>query len=369
MSLSAPRPIIAIIGRPNVGKSSLFNRLIRRRQAIVSPISGTTRDRLYAPVRIGEIEADLIDTAGLSQTLGDDQLGPAMLDQVQQAVAQADLLIFVLDGQVGLTHDDQLLAETIRQASTPCVIFVNKVDDQSAPLDPKLLSLGIGQVVTGSIAQRRGTDELIEQLAGEIANLPNFEAPSESDKPVDSTETVEVPRIALIGRPNVGKSTLLNALAGDSRVIVSDIPGTTRDATDTLVKLPTGQSLIFTDTAGLRRRGKVGKTDKIERYSVIRTLKTIDQADLVLVLVDAVEGLTRGDVHAAMYALERGKKLITVFNKADLINPKDVNIYRYPFLSRLPMIFVSAKEGLNLDNLLDLLRETIDGQVAKSDPN
>lgn len=357
MSVGSKRPIIAIIGRPNVGKSSLFNRLVRQRKAIVSAVSGTTRDRLYAPIRIGEIDADLIDTAGLSQELGDDVLGTAMLEQVQQAVAEADALIFVLDGQAGLTRDDQVLAETIRQASTPCVVFINKVDDLDSPLDPKLFALGVGEVITGSLAQRRGTAELIEELTHLLQKLPSANQQTPTDGVPQSM--VFTPRIALIGRPNVGKSTLLNALAGSERVIVSDIPGTTRDATDMLVRLENGQSFILTDTAGLRRRGKIGKTDKVERYSVMRTMRAIDQANLVLVLVDAVEGLTRGDVHAAMYALERGKNLVTVFNKADLINPKDVNIYRYPFLSRWPMIFISAKEELNLDNLLLQIQESL----------
>lgn len=348
------RPVVAIIGRPNVGKSSLFNRLLRRRQAIVSPISGTTRDRLYAPVRLGHFEVDLIDTAGLSGELTEEVFGSEMLEQVQQAVEEADVLIFVLDGQAGLTHDDRQLAEIIRKSDTPAVTFINKVDAPDQQLDPKMLNLGLGETVLGSITQRRGTDELITALENvlEKVELQPLELP------VAETEST-VPRIALVGRPNVGKSTLFNALTGDQRVIVSDVAGTTRDTIDTKITFSTGQSVIITDTAGLRRRGKVGRADKIERYSVVRTLRAIDRADLVLLLVDAAEGLTRGDVHVAMYAIEQEKRLITVLNKADLVDPRTVNIYRFPFLSKRPMVFVSAKDQVNLEQLLEQIQTAL----------
>lgn len=339
------RPIVAIIGRPNVGKSSLFNRLAKKRQAIVSPKSGTTRDRLYTPVTLDSIEVDLVDTAGLSKDLGEIEFGHEMLEQVQLAVAEADALIFVLDAHSGFTEEDHQLAEIIRKAETPTIVFVNKVDNTELPLDPKLLSTGIGTTLTGSIVQRRGLNELRTAVESLVKSSPN----------VNQTvvfQTKHIPRVALVGRPNVGKSTLFNALLGYQRVIVSDIPGTTRDTIDTELTLESGERFIITDTAGLRRRGKVGRAEKVEQYSVLRTFRAIDAADVVVLVVDASEGLTRGDAHAAMYATEQKKQLITVFNKSDLVDPKIVNYRRFPFLSKRPMIFISAKEGQFISELL-----------------
>lgn len=344
------RPIVAIIGRPNVGKSSLFNRLLRRRQAIVSPISGTTRDRLYAPVTLNDREVDIVDTAGISGDLAAEHFGHEMLEQVQLAVQEADVLIFVLDGQSGMTHDDQKLAEIIRKAQTPTVVFVNKVDSPDQDLDQKMLNLGIGQTVLGSLAQRRGTDSLLEAVEKIL--------PPEEAVVFDPTKA-NIPRVTLAGRPNVGKSTLFNALTGDQRMIVSDIPGTTRDAVDTEVRLEDGTRFIITDTAGLRRRGKIGRADKIEQYSVLRTMRAIDQSDVVLLVVDAAEGLTRGDAHVADYALQQGKRLITVLNKSDLIDPRMAYTRRFPFMSRQPMVFVSAKDGVAIDQLLELLVQAL----------
>lgn len=344
------RPIIAIIGRPNVGKSTLFNRLLKKRQAIVSPVSGTTRDRLYATVSIGDFDADIVDTAGLSGDLQGTDFGHEMIEQVQQAVSEADILLFVLDAQAGFTHEDQRLAEIIRKADTPTVVFINKYDNPDMVLDNKMEHLGLGTTIKGSLAQRKGGDVLIEALEQKIKEL---KPESQSSEPIEDVSGYK--RVALVGRPNVGKSTLFNKLVGDDRVIVSDIPGTTRDSIDSKVQLSSGDVFILTDTAGLRRRGKVGRSPKVEQYSVMRTVKAMDDADLVLVLVDAEEGLTRGDVHATMHAQEHNKPFITVINKTDLIDPEKFNYRRFPFLTKHPIIFISAQDSRFLEELLELI--------------
>ncbi len=343
------RPIIAIIGRPNVGKSTLFNRLLKLRQAIVSPISGTTRDRQYAPVQIGSHWVDIVDTAGLSSDLTNLPFGQEMLAQVQEAVTEADILVFVLDAQAGLTHEDRQLAEIIRKAEAPTVVFVNKVDNPDMSVDHKMTHLGLGPTLTGSLAQRKGIQELRESLASEIQKI-------QKDSPAPTAfEEKQNRKVALIGRPNVGKSSILNTIIGYERAIVSDIPGTTRDTINTEVALDDGTRFTIIDTAGLRRRGKIGRAEKIEQYSVLRTLRAINQADIVLLIVDASEGLTRGDVHAAMHATEQKKRLITVFNKIDLVSPDQVNWRRFPFLSRLPMIFISTRQPETIAPLVELI--------------
>lgn len=344
------RPIVAIIGRPNVGKSTLFNRLVGFRKAIVSPVSGTTRDRLYGEIMLGDQQVEIIDTAGLSGDLAAEDFGHEMLEQVQLAVQEADALVFVLDGQAGLTAEDQQLAEIIRKANTPTIVFINKVDNLENPIDERLTSLGLGEIVLGSLAQRRGHEELKTKLTAAISKaLPQQEAA------VASASQEKLPKITLAGRPNVGKSTLFNALIGDqTRAIVSDIAGTTRDTIDTKVTLSDGTSFIVTDTAGLRRRGKRGASPKVEQYSVIRTFRAIDQADIVLMIADGSEGLTRGDVHVADYALQQKKRLITVINKSDLIdNTEEFNYRRFPFLTRHPIVFISAKDQVHITELLE----------------
>lgn len=354
------RPVIAIIGRPNVGKSSLFNRFLRQRKAIVSPTAGTTRDNVIGTADIGAYTVDIIDTAGLEKELGSDSLGQAMLEQAQRAAQDADLLLFVLDGQFGLTADDQQLAEIIRKAGTPCLVFINKVDSPDQFVDLKLLQLGLGPTVTGSLIHRRGTPLLQEEIEKTLKEL-DFEPEVGSDKPS------ELPRVALVGRPNVGKSTLLNSLIGAERVIVSDQPGTTRDSIDTRVDLSDGTSFVLTDTAGLRRRGKIGRAEKIEQYSVVRTIRTINEANLVVLVVDAEEGLTRGDVHVAMHALEQEKAFITVINKSDLIDRTQFNWHRFPFLKKQPMIFVSALNKEGIQELLELIAERLRSLGEKRD--
>lgn len=355
------RPIIAIIGRPNVGKSSLFNRFLKRRQAIVSPVSGTTRDRQYAPVAIEDYFVDIIDTAGLSGELESDEFGHEMMIQIQQAVKEADILIFVLDAQAGMTADDQRIAEIIRKSQAPTVVYINKADSGLEKVDAKLLNLGLGPTVAGSLTQRKGMPELIDALHYVLKKLG-------TKKVGESVELTKEYRITLAGRPNVGKSTLYNALIGDDRVIVSDIPGTTRDTIDSRITLSDGTAFIITDTAGLRRRGKIGSSAKVEQYSVLRTFKAIDNSDLVLVVVDATEGLTRGDAHVAQYAIDQKKPLITVINKTDLIDPETFNFRRFPFLAKRPMIFISAAENKFIDELLELILAQLRSLDQTQDP-
>jgi GTP-binding protein len=353
-------PIVTIIGRPNVGKSSLFNRLLGHRKAIVSSESGTTRDRSYSKLNLGDLTVRLVDTAGLSGDLDENIFGREMLEQIQVAVAEADLLIFMLDAKAGLTHEDRYLADIIRKADTPAIVFINKVDNDEQFIDPAMLNLGIGETLQGSLTQRRGHLQLLDEMKVRL---------SAGEEPTESTHAIKLPRIAIAGRPNVGKSSLYNAIIGDSRTIVSDIAGTTRDAIDSEVTWSDGFTCIFTDTAGLRRRSKIGQTDKIERYSVMRTKQSIDRSDLVLLVVDAEEGLTRGDAHVADYALQNKKRLITVINKSDLTHPDEFNFRKFPFLTRHPMIFVSATKKFFIEELLTLVREQLNNEDGEQSQN
>jgi len=343
-------PVVAIVGRPNVGKSTLFNRLTSSRKAIVRDTPGVTRDRLHGTCEFGGWRATVIDTGGLDPT-SDEPLTAQVRKQVLAAIAEADALVFVVDGREGLTPFDQEVARLLRRVSKPVVVAVNKVDAKGREAAAsEVYSLGMDPVVLVSAEHGRGVAELIEALA---ARLPAASGGA------DAEETGPL-RIAVVGRPNVGKSSLVNAIAGQERVVVHAEPGTTRDAVDTLVTVE-GRPYMIVDTAGLRRKGRTeGALDKL---SAVMARRSLERADLALVVLDAAEGVTTQDARIAGYAEAAGRAVVLVVNKWDLVGTADrapdlVRSLRerLPFLAHAPVVFTSARAGTGLRQLF----ETID---------
>ena len=344
------KPVVAIVGRPNVGKSTLFNVLAGERISIVQDTPGVTRDRIYAEVSWLDYNFTLIDTGGIEPDSGDIILSQ-MREQAQIAIDTADVIIFITDVRQGLVDADQKVADMLRRSKKPIILAVNKVDDfkKYMPDVYEFYNLGIGDPVPVSAASRLGIGDLLDEVAKHFTQEMLEEA--EDDRP----------RIAIVGKPNVGKSSLINKLTGENRVIVSDIAGTTRDAVDTRVKWQ-GKDYIFIDTAGLRRKGKV--KEEIERYSVIRTVTAVERADIVIVMIDASEGVTEQDAKIAGIAHERGKGMIIAVNKWDALEKDDKTIYRFTekvrntlaYMPYAELLFISAKTGQRLPKLF----ETID---------
>jgi GTP-binding protein len=341
--------VVAIVGRPNVGKSTLFNRLTSSRKAIVRDTPGVTRDRIHGTCEFGGWRATVIDTGGLDPT-SDEPLTAQVRKQVLAAIAEADALVFVVDGREGLTPFDQEVARLLRRVAKPVVVAVNKVDAKGREAAAaEVYSLGMDPVVLVSAEHGRGVPELIEALATRL--------------PSASGSTAEEPgpiKIAVVGRPNVGKSSLVNAIAGQERVVVHAEPGTTRDAVDTLVTVE-GRPYILVDTAGLRRKGRTeGALDKL---SAVMARRSLERADLALVVLDAAEGVTTQDARIAGYAEAAGRAVVLVVNKWDLIGAADrapelvrTLRERLPFLAHAPVAFTSARAGTGLRQLF----ETID---------
>jgi len=342
------KPVVAIVGRPNVGKSTLFNRIVGGRVAIVESEPGVTRDRLYQDTEWAGRSFTLVDTGGLDfQETG--EINEGVKRQVELAINEADAVLFVVDARAGLNPDDLEVAAIIRKSNKPAVLAVNKVENFKFESDSyDFYRLGLDEPVPVSAAQGLNTGDLLDRL---VALLP---AEEEEDYPPD------IIKIAVIGRPNVGKSSLVNAILGEDRVIVSDIPGTTRDAIDTLFERD-GKHYVIIDTAGIRRRGKID--DPTEKYSVIRSLRAVDRSDVVLVLFDAVAGVTEQDKRIAGYAREAGRASILVVNKWDLLKKDDHTMKRYTekvreelgFMQYAPLIFVSAVTGKRVSNVLELV--------------
>ena len=344
----ADKPIVAIVGRPNVGKSTLFNRLIGRRLAIVEDLPGTTRDRLYADVEWRGRTYTLVDTGGLLA-------GPAgsieanVYEQVHQAIAEADVVVFVVDATTGSTVADQDVAEVLRRSRKPIVLVANKADNERRELDAVgFYELGLGDPVPVSAFHATGTGDLLDEIDALLPPAVEEPSPSGDDRL----------RVALIGRPNVGKSMLVNALLGQERVVVSEIPGTTRDAIDTLLTFGDRQ-LVLIDTAGIRRPGRVERG--IEKYSVLRSLRAVSRADIALLLIDATEQLTAQDTHLAGYVWQEAYKgLIVVVNKWDLVEKTDRTMHEYTqqirdrlkLLVHTPIVFISAKYKQRLKTVL-----------------
>ncbi len=353
------KPIVAIVGRPNVGKSTLFNALAGENISIVKDTPGVTRDRIYADVEWLNYRFTLIDTGGIEPDTSDVILAQ-MRDQAQIAIDTADVIIFITDVRQGLVDSDSKVADMLRRSNKPVVLVVNKVDNfETQMLDVyDFYNLGIGEPVPISASSKLGLGDMLDEV---VKDFPVREEEEEED---------DTPRIAIVGKPNVGKSSLVNKLLGEDRVIVSDIAGTTRDAIDTRIHW-NGQEYIFIDTAGLRRKNKV--KEELERYSVIRTVTAVERADIVMVLIDAEEGITEQDAKIAGIAHERGKGILVVVNKWDAVEKDDKTIYKYTnkirevlaFMPYAEILFISAKTGLRIPRLFEAINMVIENQTLR----
>ena len=304
------KPLVAIVGRPNVGKSTLFNRLVERRLAIVEDLPGTTRDRLYADAEWNGRTFTLIDTGGL-ELGGDGDFSRQISSQAQLAIEEADVIVFMVDVRDGITAADREVAELLRRSKKPVVLSANKADNAAQRQEAvEFYELGLGEPITLSSISGTGSGDLLDVIT-EL--LP----PADGDEEADMSPGI--PRIAIVGRPNTGKSSLVNAIVGQERVIVSDIPGTTRDTIDTEV-VHNDRHVILLDTAGIRRRGRVGPG--VEKYSVLRSHRAIDRADVAVLMIDGIEGITAQDAHIAGYVQEAAKGLVVVVNKWDLVRER-----------------------------------------------
>ena len=343
------KPIVAVVGRPNVGKSTLFNALAGSRISIVKDTPGITRDRIYADVTWLNYSFTLIDTGGIEPDSKDIILSQ-MREQAQIAIDTADVILFMVDVKQGLVDADAKVADMLRRSKKPIILVVNKVDSyEKMMLDVyEFYNLGIGEPMAISAANRQGIGEVLDEV---VSHFPDDTAEDVED---------ERPRIAIVGKPNVGKSSLINKLLGVNRLIVSDIAGTTRDAVDAEVTY-NGKEYIFIDTAGLRRKNKI--KEELEQYMIVRTVSAVERADIVILLIDALEGVTEQDAKIAGIAHERGKGIIIAVNKWDALEKDDKTIYRFTekvrqILSFMPyaeITFISAKTGQRIGKLYELI--------------
>ncbi|WP_096200953.1 ribosome biogenesis GTPase Der [Bacillus sp. FJAT-45350] len=343
-----PKPVVAIVGRPNVGKSTIFNRIVGERVAIVEDMPGVTRDRLYSSGEWLNRDFNLIDTGGIE--LGDEPLLNQMREQAELAIKEADVIIFIVNGREGITSADEEVVKILFRSKKPIVLGVNKIDnpDMQEQLY-EFYSLGIGDPIGISGSHGLGLGDLLDEV------IKHFPDEQEDDYDEDTV------RISLIGRPNVGKSSLVNAMLGKERVIVSDIAGTTRDAIDTPFTRD-GQDYVLIDTAGMRKRGKVYETT--EKYSVLRALKAIERSDVVLVVINAEEGIIEQDKKIAGYAHEAGRAVIIVVNKWDTLEKDDKTMQKFEqkirdhflFLTYAPILFLSAKTKQRLQHVLPTVK-------------
>ena len=353
------KPVVAIVGRPNVGKSTLFNTLAGKRISIVKDTPGVTRDRIYAEVSWLDHEFTMIDTGGIEPESRDVILS-RMREQAEIAIATADVIVFLTDVRQGLQDADARVADMLRRSGKPVVLVVNKVDDfkKYMPDVYEFYNLGIGDPVPVSAASMIGLGDMLDEV---VKYFPERGEEKEED---------DKPKIAIIGKPNVGKSSLINKLAREERVIVSDIAGTTRDAIDTDV-VYNGKEYVFIDTAGLRRKNKI--KEEIERYSIIRAVTAVERADVCVIVIDATEGVTEQDAKIAGIAHDRGKGIIIAVNKWDAVEKDDKTIYRHTekirqILSFMPyaeILFISAKSGQRLNKLFELLDVVIENNSMR----
>lgn len=350
------RPVVAIVGRPNVGKSTLFNAIAGEKISIVKDTPGVTRDRIYADVTWLDYNFTLIDTGGIEPDSKDIILSQ-MREQAEVAIATADVIMFMTDVRQGLVDSDSKVADMLRRSGKPIVLVVNKVDnfEKMMPDVYEFYNLGIGEPYPISSVGKLGLGDMLDEV------VKHFDSEDTDD------EEDERPRVAIVGKPNVGKSSIINKLSGENRVIVSDIAGTTRDAIDTVVKY-NGREYVFIDTAGLRRKNKI--KEELERYSIIRAVTAVERADVVLVVIDATEGVTEQDAKIAGIAHERGKGIIVVVNKWDAIEKNDKTVYEHTkrikdILSFIPyaeIMFVSAETGQRLVKLYDMIDMVVENQ-------
>lgn len=342
------KPIVAIVGRPNVGKSTLFNRLVGERRAIVDETPGTTRDRIYGTVEWNGAPFTLIDTGGLD--FGEpDEVNQGILGQAEEAVERADAILFVVDAREGPTAVDYDVADLLRRTDKPVILVANKADNPQRTMDAvEFYQLGMGEPIAVSSIHGYGTGDLLDEV------VRGF-----SKETAEAAEEAADVRLAIVGRPNVGKSSLVNALAGESRVMVSSVPGTTRDAIDTLIRYR-DKSILLVDTAGIRRRGRIDRG--IEKYSVIRAVQAVERSDVAALVIDAEEGVTAQDAHVAGYVLDAAKGMMLVANKWDLVKKGPTTTTEYTqairrafrFMDYVPLVFTSALTKQRVTKILDM---------------
>lgn len=358
-------PVVAIVGRPNVGKSTLFNRLIGERRAIISEVAGTTRDRVYGKSEWNGRIFTVVDTGGLELEPGT-PIEERVQDQARVAVEEADLVLFVVDAHAGLAPLDHEVADRLRRADAPVILVVNKGDNPAREADAvEFYALGFDPSITISAQHGRNTGDLADLIVEHLPPPSEAEAAasvlsndlSEEDMAALAESELGAPRIAIVGRPNTGKSTFINRVLGEDRLVVSDVPGTTRDSIDTAVRLD-DQDLVLVDTAGIRRRGSIERG--IERYSVLRSMKAIDSADVAVVMTDAVEGYTAQDAHVVGHVLEAGKGIVLVLNKWDAVAKDEHTADQWlkrlrreaPYLAWADIVFASALTGQRVERIL-----------------
>lgn len=353
------KPIVALVGRPNVGKSTLFNRIVGRRTAIVEDTPGVTRDRLYRDADWLGRPFTLIDTGGIDLENKKDLILSQVKKQAQLAIDEADVIVFLVDGRSGLTADDENLAHFLRRNKKPVILAINKIENfQENDNIYEFYQLGLGEPVPISASHGMNVGDLLDVVIASFAN--------------DQTEDTDpdIIKLSLVGRPNVGKSSLVNVLLGEERVIVSDIPGTTRDAIDTPFEKD-GQRYNIIDTAGMRRRGNIN--ENMERYSVIRSLRAIDRSDVVLLVIDGTLGVTEQDKKIAGYIHEAGKGIVLVVNKWDIVEKDEKTMHKYEkelrselgFMKYAPTLFVSAETKKRVPKLLELVNYVAEQQTHR----
>ena len=350
------KPIVAIVGRPNVGKSTFFNRITKSRGALVDDLPGVTRDRNFGDALWDEVEFTLVDTGGFAR-VGEDLFADQIRRQVHQAIEDADVIILMLDGKRGISPFDTDLAAILRNTDQPVFYVVNKIDsiEQEVHLYD-FFSLGIEKAYPVSAEHGYGVPDFLDDLVGA---LPEFTGET-SDKMI---------HLAVVGRPNVGKSSLINRILGEKRLLVSDMPGTTRDAIDSVCTI-NKQEYVLIDTAGIRRKSKVSL--KLEKFSIIKALKSLDRCDVALILIDACEGITQQDITVAGYAYERGCGCIMLLNKWDIVEKEKKSVNKYydqlkieaKFLSFAPVLTISAKTGLRVSKIFSLIQQ-VQSQYSK----
>lgn len=352
-------PVVAVVGRPNVGKSTLFNRIVGRREAIVEEKPGVTRDRKEVVAEWQGREFRLVDTGGWMP--GGDALDAKVSKQSEKAIAEADAVLFVVDVTVGITEEDSRVAQLLRKNGRPVLLVTNKVDDTNREAATwEFVRLGLGDPYPVSSLHGRGTGDLLDSL---VATLPAAPEDEPDDAPVDLDEGDKIFSVAIVGRPNVGKSTLFNRLIGDDRSVVHDMPGTTRDAVDTVVETPDGP-VRFVDTAGMRRRSKID--EGTEYYSMVRALQAIDRADVALLVIDTTVGITAQDQRLAERVDAAGCPIVVLLNKWEMLDSEQRDEVKYQmsrmlhFIGDSPVLQISALSGKGVHKLLPALAGTID---------
>ena len=343
------KPLVAVVGRPNVGKSTLFNAIVKKRISIVEDIPGVTRDRIYFDAEWLGQEFTMIDTGGIEFVDSDNHIFTSMRYQAELAICEADVILYVVDGKVGVQPQDEEIAHLLRSCGKPVILVVNKIDSVEQEMNIyEFYSLGLGDPIGVSAVNLMNLGDLLDEVLKYIKKVPAMD---------DDDEAIH---IALVGRPNVGKSSLTNALLGQERVIVSNVPGTTRDSIDTHWSYE-GTDFVLIDTAGMRRKAKIDMP--VERYSVVRALRAVDRSDIAVLVIDATEGVTEQDTKIAGYVHEAGKGCIIVVNKWDLVEKDGKTMDKMreevrnglAFMTYVPILFISAKTGQRVDRLFELI--------------